>query len=166
MARVSVCLFSCKPAHRVKLCDRPKRLRQDLPARKVCPIWNGSPFPKKKKEKGLHSKSDRPSAQGPSDFERTPFSKSKNWKTGSIQNRTAQGPSDFERTPFSKSKTWKTGSIRYWAGPATAAFFDDVKIWTQHSTDLQRASVQQRVSKCRTTENCDKDKKDKKLSWT
>lgn len=132
MARVSACLFSCKPAHRVKLCDRPKRLRQDLPARKVCPIWNGSPFPTKKKEKGLHSKSDRPSAQGPSDFERTPFSKSKNWKTGSIQN---------------------------WAGASTAAFFDDVKILTQHSTDLPRASVQQRESKCRTTENCDKDKK-------
>merc|ERR1712012_904839 len=115
MARVSACLFSCKAAHQVKLCDRPKRLRQDLPACKVCPIRNGSPFPKKKKEKGLHR-----TTQGPSDFERTPFSKSKTWKTGSIQNRTAQGLSYFERTPFSKSKTWKTGSIQYWAGPATA----------------------------------------------
>jgi len=131
MARVSACLFSCKPAHRVKLCDRPKRLRQDLPARKVCPICNGSPFPKKKKEKGIQNRTDLPRRARP----------------------ISSGP------PFPNPKIGKGGPFKIGQAPQLPSFLMTSKF--EHNTDLLRASVQQRESKCRTTENCDKDKKDK-----
>jgi len=111
MARVSACLFSCKPAHRVKLCDRPKRLRQDLPARKVCPICNGSPFPKKKKEKGIQNRTDlprraRPISSGP------PFPNPKIGKRGPFKIGQAR-----QLPPFLMTSKFKHSTVQICQGP-------------------------------------------------